>query len=275
MGAAIWSTTAAQMRAYPLIAFVRFFASHGLFDLLQHRSWRTVTGGSIAYVDRMAARLRGSIRAGRPVVSIRRLPEGVEITDAGGATDTFADVVVAAHADQALAMLADPDARERELLGAFAYTPNEAVLHTDASLMPRRRRVWASWNYIGEETEAADALCVTYWMNRLQNLDPSTDLFVTLNPSRPVADDAVIRRFAYTHPLFDTAALAAQRRLHELQGRRNVWFCGSYFGHGFHEDALQSGLAVAEALGGVRRPWEVENESGRIILPPPLLEAAE
>ena len=145
---------------------------------------------------------------------------------------------------------------------------------TDPALMPRRRRVWASWNYIGDTTDTDDSqLCVTYWMNRLQQLDPATPLFVTLNPTRPVAEGKLHQAIAYTHPLFDHAALNAQQRLWSIQGRHNTWFCGSYFGHGFHEDALQSGLAVAEAFG-ITRPWQVAEGSCRIATAP-VLEAAE
>jgi predicted NAD/FAD-binding protein len=154
------------------------------------------------------------------------------------------------------------------VLGAFAYRPNEAVLHTDASLMPRRRRVWSSWNYAAEGAGNAPQLSVTYWMNRLQGIPDDTPLFVTLNPLREPAEGSVIRRDSYDHPVFDTAAMAAQARLWSLQGERNTWFCGAYFGAGFHEDGLQAGLAVAEQLGGVRRPWEVADESGRIQITP-------
>ena len=156
------------------------------------------------------------------------------------------------------------------------YTPNQAYLHRDLSLMPRRRKVWSSWNYIGDGAAAsAKPLCVTYWMNRLQGIDPALPLFVTLNPDRAPREDLVHRRFSYMHPLFDRVALRAQQDLWQLQGVNNSWFCGSYFGYGFHEDALQSGLAVGEMLGAVRRPWQVANESGRIAAAPLNLVAAE
>ncbi|HEY0919551.1 NAD(P)/FAD-dependent oxidoreductase [Devosia sp.] len=274
MGAAIWSTTAREMRAYPFASFVRFFASHGLLELVNRPKWRTVRGGSRSYV---AAMLRdiAEVQLATPVGAIVRRPSGgVEIFDRLGRGRVFDNVVIAAHADQALAMLADPDADERRLLGAFAYTDNLAVLHSDPALMPRRRHVWASWNYIGQRDSDEDRqLCVTYWMNRLQNLDPSQELFVTLNPTRPVAAGRLHQAIGYTHPLFDQKAIAAQQQLWRLQGRRNTWFAGSYFGHGFHEDALQAGLAAAELAGGVRRPWTVAGESDRITLTP-LLEAA-
>jgi predicted NAD/FAD-binding protein len=197
------------------------------------------------------------------------------VIEGDGHRDHFDDVVVATHADQALNLLDDPDEDERSLLGAFRYTDNLAVLHSDVSLMPKRPRVWSAWNYIGEASDTGERpLCVTYWMNRLQNLDPAHPLFVTLNPTRPIAPGKMIQSFAYSHPLFDQAAIGAQQDLWRLQGRRNTWFAGSYFGHGFHEDALQSGLAAAESVGGVRRPWTVDGESSRIVLAP-ALEPAE
>jgi predicted NAD/FAD-binding protein len=269
MGAAIWSTTAAQMRAYPLLAFVRFFASHGLLSLADRPLWRTVAGGSQQYVKRISEGFTNEIRLGVGVAAISRQNGRVIVTDSQGHRDIFSDVVIATHADQALKLLADPDPQERSLLSAFSYTPNTAVLHTDLRLMPERRRVWSSWNYIGESEEAGESpLCVTYWMNRLQNLDMRHPLFVTLNPTREIAPDKIIRKFNYTHPLFDQAALNAQQQLWRLQGQRGTWFCGAYFGYGFHEDGLQSGLAAAEELGGVRRPWQVASSSGRITLRP-------
>jgi predicted NAD/FAD-binding protein len=260
MGAAIWSTTAEAMRAYPAVAFIRFFVSHGLLKLRDRPQWRTVVGGSREYVRRLTAPYADRIRH----VGVRRIArarDGVEVIDESGAMSRFEHVVIAAHADQALAILADADPMERSLLGAWRYTANRAVLHRDPTLMPRRRRVWSSWNFIDG---AAGSLCVTYWMNRLQPLRTEDPIFVTLNPVREPAAGTVIREFHYEHPYFDVAALESQRRLWALQGRNRTWFCGSYFGAGFHEDALQSGLAVAELLGGVRRPWRVADENGRI-----------
>ncbi|PTM97599.1 NAD(P)/FAD-dependent oxidoreductase [Mycoplana dimorpha] len=275
MGAAIWSTTAREMRAYPLLAFVRFFASHGLLSLAGRPKWRTVLGGSQEYVHRLSASFIEGVRAGVGVRSISRKNGRVVVTDMRGNDDTFTDVVIATHADQALGLLTDADHEERDLLGAFRYTDNLAVLHSDENLMPRRRRVWSSWNYIGESgDEGVQPLCVTYWMNRLQNLDRRHPLFVTLNPTRAIADKKVVGSYRYTHPLFDQRALDAQQQLWRLQGRRNTWFCGAYFGFGFHEDGLQSGLAAAESVADVRRPWRLRDESGRIALPP-RLEAAE
>ncbi|MBL8598435.1 MAG: FAD-dependent oxidoreductase [Devosia sp.] len=274
MGAAIWSTTARQMRDYPLVAFVRFFIHHGLLDLVDRPKWRTVTGGSTRYVQRMIGAVQ-DVRLGVAAAEVRRERGGVTIVDSRGERSWFNAVVVATHADQALRLLADADAAEASLLGAFDYTANEAVLHRDSALMPKRERVWSSWNYIGESSATGERpLCVTYWMNRLQSLPTREPILVTLNPTREVAADKLIGTFHYTHPLFDRKAVEAQQHLWRLQGNRHTFFAGSYFGHGFHEDALQSGLAAAEAVGGVRRPWQVAGESNRIALTP-MLEAAE
>lgn len=265
MGAAIWSTTAAEMHDYPLHAFLRFFVNHGLLLLSGRPQWCTVDGGSREYVTRLAADFAGTTRLTASVSSIRRAANGVTVTDTSGRSDLFDDVVIAAHADEALNMLTDADQSEQDLLGAFGYTRNTAVLHCDPALMPRHRNVWSSWNYMsGAKSSGDQQLCVTYWMNRLQNLDTQNPVFLTLNPNREPLPHLVHDTYDYTHPRFDTRALKAQNELWQLQGTNRTWFCGAYFGSGFHEDGLQSGLAVAEALGGIRRPWSVENESGRI-----------
>ena len=266
MGAAIWSTPVSLMRNYPLDSFVRFYENHGLLKFWDRPAWRTVSGGSRTYVRRLTGSFAGSIRTGARVREIRRYPGGVSVTDQSGEVQTFDRVLIAAHADQTLDMLTDADATERRLLGAFRYARNVAVLHSDESLMPRRRGTWSSWNYIREGADRNGPVCVTYWMNRLQGVATEKPIFVTLNPIRPPRPDTVIDSFVYQHPIFDTAAWTAQKDLWVLQGERDTWFCGSYFGAGFHEDALQAGLAAAEHLGGVRRPWRVADESGRIYL---------
>jgi predicted NAD/FAD-binding protein len=267
MAAAIWSSPAHTLMDYPAESFLRFCGNHGLLKLVGRPLWRTVVGGSRVYVEELARQIGEGVRLRRGVDQVRRIDGGVVVQDTTGAEERFDHVVIGAHADQALAMLAEPTARERELLGAFKYSRNLTILHTDAGLMPRRRRAWASWNYIG----ADDGLCVTYWMNRLQGL-PGQDLFVTLNPPRPPAAGTLLRSELYEHPIFDPAAIKAQKDLWSLQGQGGVWFCGAHFGAGFHEDGLQSGLAVAEQLGGVRRPWTVDNESGRVHLSCPVAE---
>ncbi|MFC0220120.1 NAD(P)/FAD-dependent oxidoreductase [Pseudochelatococcus lubricantis] len=269
MAAAIWSTPSIEIGDYPAAAFIRFCENHGLLKFIGRPVWRTVRGGSRTYVDRLTASFRGHIRTSSPVVSIRRTEEGVDVSVAGGPSERFDHVVIGAHADQAMRMLADPSAEERSLLGAFAYGRNRTVLHGDAALMPRRRRAWAAWNYLATSARSGDAPAppgVTYWMNKLQDIDLATPRFVTLCP--PLEPDArtVLWSGIYEHPRFNAATGDAQSRLWSCQGVRNTWFCGAYFGAGFHEDALQAGLAVAEQLGGVRRPWDVADESGRIVI---------
>lgn len=262
--AAIWSTPLSRVGAFPAASLIRFFQNHGMMQILGRGLWRTVQNGSQAYVSRLVEEFRGEVRTNAQVSAIHRSGDGVTLKLADGAVLGFDEVVIATHADQARTLLARPTAEEVRLLETIRYSDNTVVLHTDASLMPRRRAAWASWNHLGARNRPDDG-CVTYWMNRLQGLEGADgDVFVTLNPITPPAPDKVIRTRAYHHPVFDAAAIAAQRQLWSLQGRNRTWFCGSYFGHGFHEDGLQSGLSVAEALGGVRRPWTVQDESGRI-----------
>jgi len=277
MAAAIWSGTVEGMRDYPAASFARFFVNHGLFNYTDRPQWRTVKGGSREYVEKISKTFESRIGAG--VRHIKRTTNSVEITDKTGHTDTFDGVIMASHADNTLAMLSDADEKERQLLSPFEYQKNLAVLHNDVKLMPKRRRVWSSWNYLArpnqDTTQHEDlSVCVTYWMNNLQHLDERHPLFVTLNPVQPVETDCIFETFEYDHPLFDKNTDAAQQKLWQLQGHRNTWYCGSYFGAGFHEDGLQSGLWAAESAGSVRRPWTVDDESGRIHLGPKQAVAA-
>lgn len=256
MAAAIWSSPIEDMREHPAIAFVRFCMTHGLMRLGRRPQWKTVDGGSRVYVQKLTESFAGRIRLRCPVARVTRSGDAVLVADETGDAARYDHVVIAGHADQALALLGDATFDERRLLGAFTYSTNRTVLHRDSRLMPKRRRVWSSWNYIGGRGgDRRPRVCVTYWMNALQSLDPRVPLFITLNPTREPAPELIEATFHYDHPCYHRAALRAQRELPMLQGVRNTWFCGSYFGAGFHEDALVSGLAVAEALGGVRRPW--------------------
>ncbi|WP_421928011.1 NAD(P)/FAD-dependent oxidoreductase [Neoaquamicrobium sediminum] len=267
MAAAIWSTPAIEIGSYPAVSFVRFCENHGLLKFFRRPVWRTVDGGSRAYVERLVAPFRDRIRTNAPVTEIRRVNGVVQVSTSAAEPEWFDHVVIGSHADQALRLLGDPTDQETELLGTFAYGLNETVLHGDERLMPRRRRVWSSWNYLSQSAAAGEARgkpCVTYWMNRLQGIPDKTPLFVTLSPLLRPADDKIFWQGVYRHPLFNAATLDAQRQLWSLQGRANTWFCGSYFGSGFHEDAIQAGLAVGESLGGVKRPWTVAGESDRI-----------
>jgi predicted NAD/FAD-binding protein len=286
MAASIWSAPAARLLDYPAEAFVQFCENHGLLKLSNRPLWRTVSGGSIEYVKKLTAGFNKHIRVRPEAVSLSRLAPTAagssaigssnrgERSDAGsiavrsarGDVEHYDAVVIATHADEALALLDDPSSEESALLGAFRYSQNRALLHGDTSLMPQRRKVWSSWNYVGRRPSAA--LSLTYWMNRLQHIDPTVPLFVTLNPERAPAQELLHYETEYTHPIFNLGTLAAQQRLWHLQGQRNTWFCGSYFGAGFHEDGLQAGLAVAEQLGGLQRPWQLVNPSTRIHLAP-------
>ena len=263
MASCIWSTPLGRMLDYPAQTFARFFANHGLLTVGPQLRWRTVSGGSRSYVERIVAPLRARARLASPARQVKRHADGVSVRDASGHWDRFDRVVLACHADQALGLLADPSMEEGTLLGSFAYSTNDVWLHADTTLMPRRRKVWSSWNYVAESA-ASGTPSVTYWMNRLQNL-PGDPLFVSVNPGRTPAQ--AYARFSFEHPMYDASAIRAQRELHRLQGVRHTYFCGSYCGYGFHEDALSAGLDVAEQLG-VQRPWRRPAEHRRVGDPP-------
>lgn len=267
MAAAIWSATIEGAGEHPAAAFIRFFENHDLLRFVGRRTWRTVDGGSRAYVDALGAAFKGQVRLSAHIKAVTRSENGVKIVEADGRETAYDHVVFATHAPTTLSLLADADAREQSVLGAFRYTTNEVVLHQDKRLMPRRRMAWASWNHLGRRDDPASG-CVSYWMNHLQSLKGAPPLFVTLNPHIAPREDLIHQTRSFEHPHFDAAALTAQNDLWSLQGVRRTWFCGAYFGAGFHEDGLQSGLAVAEQLGGVRRPWRVADENGRIPLRP-------
>lgn len=265
MAACIWSTPLGRMLDYPAQSFVRFFSNHGLLTVGPQLVWRTVSGGSRSYVERIVAPLRQRARLATPASAVRRDGDGVRVRDAAGQWDRFDKVILACHADQALALLEDADGRERDLLGRFGYSSNEVFLHDDAGLMPRRRSVWSSWNYVADSMDRESPVSVTYWMNRLQGIPDERPLFVSVNPGR--APERAFERYTFDHPMYDAAAIRAQRNMHVIQGVRDTYFCGSYCGYGFHEDALSAGLDVAEQLG-VRRPWRRPAEHRRIGDPP-------
>ena len=267
MCAAIWSSPVDQMRAYPARSFFDFFRNHGLLQLKDRPEWRTVRGGSRQYVERLAEAFRGEVRLATPVRKIERSPDRVRIQTEQG-QEMFDEVVLACHSDQALALLSDRDTEETALLGAIRYQPNTAVLHTDTRLLPRRRRAWASWNYLETRDRGGQSrISLTYWMNSLQPLPTETPVMVTLNPEIEPDSAKVLHTDTYSHPVFDSAAVAAQACFHRLQGRNRTWYCGAWLGSGFHEDGLQSGLAVAEALGAPVRPWSLDGATDRIIWP--------
>jgi predicted NAD/FAD-binding protein len=253
MVGSIWSCPVNQMLHFPMATMLRFCHNHGLLQIAHRPQWYTVRGGARTYVRKMLkavpdARLNTAVRG------IRRSREGtaeqgVAVSTHEG-TEWYDEVVLACHSDQALNLLDDPDAAEQAVLGAIPYQPNRAVVHTDTSLLPRRRKVWAAWNYEGAAADGPErgGVCLHYLINRLQPLPFATSVVVSLNPIRPPRAEQVHAAFDYAHPVFDAGAIAAQRRVPELQGRRHTWFCGAWTGYGFHEDGLVSGLTVSAAL---------------------------
>lgn len=245
MGSAIWSTPCEKMLEFPTHSFLQFFRNHGLLSLNDRPQWKTVTGGSCAYIGRMRRTWQNvETRLGSALEGIRRDAEGVELQFADGQMERFDQVVIATHADEALALLQDASDGERTALGCWHYTASRTLLHTDASVMPPLRSVWSSWNF--QRIEGART-CLTYDMNRLQGLKTENRYFVSLNP--PLEPQGIVTEFSYTHPMFTREALQSRTLLQELNGSSRTWFAGSYCGNGFHEDAVRSGVEAAAALG--------------------------
>ncbi|MFM7718185.1 MAG: NAD(P)/FAD-dependent oxidoreductase [Actinomycetota bacterium] len=255
MTAAIWSAGIEGIEAYPVGSMLAFLRNHGLLGFRDRPVWCTVVGGSREYVGRIVAALGpDAVRLGARVAGVVRDDAGVTVRVDGRPDERFEHVVLATHADHALAILgADATSEERAVLGAFRFQRNVAVLHRDASFLPRRPSARASWNYLAERLRQPGAVSLTYWMNRLQGLETAEPVLVTLNPARAPAGWS--RSFVYEHPQYDAGTVAAQERMSEVQGRRRTWFAGAWLGHGFHEDGLRSGLAVAAALGAPA-PWQ-------------------
>jgi uncharacterized protein len=248
LGSSIWSADPATFTQMPAATFLRFFDRHGLLRVRQAPAWRTITGGSRTYVERLLAPLReqGRLRLATPVRSVARQEDVAIETDDG--LERFDQVVLACHSDQALSLLADPSAAEAEILSAIGYQENRATLHTDTRLLPTARRAWASWNYQRTTSEQRRAT-LTYQLNRLQGFDEAVPLLVTLNQDDRIDPGTVIASMDYQHPVFDPAAIAAQARRSEIQGVRRTWYCGAYWGYGFHEDGVRSAVEVCEGLG--------------------------
>ncbi|HET9205429.1 MAG TPA: FAD-dependent oxidoreductase [Burkholderiaceae bacterium] len=245
MGAAIWSTDPQRMLKFPARFFVRFMHNHGMLSVNDRPVWRVVRGGSARYVERLVAPWRHRVRLNCPVIQVRRLNDGVWVSAQGAPTERYDHVFFACHADQALRLLADPSAAEREILGALPFQRNEAVLHTDTSLLPRRRLAWAAWNYhvlngLGQR------VALTYNMNILQGLSSRHTFCVTLNRSDAIDPRHVLKRLTYEHPLFTPAGVAAQQRHHEISGVQRTHYCGAYWRYGFHEDGVVSALGALQ-----------------------------
>jgi predicted NAD/FAD-binding protein len=276
MTSAIWSTPTTKMLEFPAESLIQFMKNHSLIQS-ERPKWRTVFGGSREYVSRLNDDTNAKFRKNAEVTSIERTNDSVAVTDINGDVEIFDEVVLAAHSDQSLKILKDASQQEQNILSSIQYVQNDVWLHQDPSLMPTRKKAWAAWNYIGSKNVLDDReVSVTYWMNKLQNIDHNHPLFITLNPLKKPKDSLTIERYQYAHPLFNSNAIDAQNNLDSIQGKNHVWFCGAWTGFGFHEDGLKSGLRVARALGGIV-PWEepdypngkIENTNSA------LMEAAE
>jgi predicted NAD/FAD-binding protein len=276
MTSAIWSTPSAKMLEFPAESLIQFMKNHSLIQS-DRPKWRTVSGGSREYVSKLVNDTKAEFRTSSEVVRVERTSGGVSITDANGNMETYDQVVMGSHSDQSLSMLKDASPEEHDILSSVQYVKNDVWLHSDVSLMPKRKKAWAAWNYIGRKNVLDDRdVSVTYWMNKLQNIDEKYPLFVTLNPLTAPDPATVINRYQYAHPLFNAEAIEAQRKLETIQGKNGIWFCGAWTGFGFHEDGLKSGLNVARKLGGIV-PWEEpayaeqENDNSQTAM----MEAAE
>jgi len=245
MAAAIWSTGSEPIKKFPIAALVRFFEHHGLMDLKNRPQWRVVDNGSASYVRKLTGVLQ-DLRIGCAVQQVERTPDNVIVKTPAG-SENFDHVVLAVHSDQALKLLADPSHAETAVLGSMKYTRNEVKLHTDATIMPRRRRAWASWNYHLER--ASDQAALTYYMNRLQHLPVSTPVLVTLNDPGNIDETKVLRRVEYEHPFYDQSMLAAQSRWNQISSANRTYYAGAYWRNGFHEDGVVSALRVCRQLG--------------------------
>ncbi len=270
MAAAIWSCPADTMMAFPARSFIQFMENHQLLNFIERPQWRTVSGGSREYIKKIVAALDGRIKTGVNINGIKRSSGGVMVNIEGEGDVYFDKVVLAAHADQSLAMIDDASDIEKEVIGAFDFQPNHVVLHSDPALMPKRKAAWASWSYLKDEgAENGTNLAVTYWMNRLQTLATNMPVLVTLNPNKTPDPTLVQGEYFYDHPVFDDKAIAAQSRLSDVQGHDHLYFCGAWTRYGFHEDGLRSAVAVAKSLG-VDIPWDSPTPSygDHVSIPP-------
>ena len=259
MGAAIWSCPADTMLDFPARSFIQFMENHKLMNYIDRPVWRTVDGGSREYVKRLVADFNGTIKTDAQINGLKRQQAGVLISVEGEGEVFFDKVIMAAHADESLALLSDPSVEEKDLLSCFGFQPNEVILHSDDAIMPKRKAAWAAWNYM-TSSDKDTQLSVTYWMNKLQSIQKDKPLFVTLNPFERPDPGKTHRTFSYDHPIFDKAAILAQERLHEIQGQNHSYFCGAWTRYGFHEDGLSSAIKVAKSFG-VEIPWNSPSDA--------------
>ena len=263
MAAAIWSCPVSTMLQFPTRSFLQFFENHGLLNIEDRPQWETVIGGSIKYLEAIVEQANFEVRLGSEVFDIEKQGDGLLLHTEHGQTEQFDHVVFGCHADEAYRIVKRQFSHEFSVLANFDYQENIAYLHTDESLMPVRRKAWSSWNYLRDTQVEESRVAVSYWMNLLQNLQSQKDYFVTLNPLSHPKPSSVIRKIIYQHPVFDQKAMLAQKRLHQIQGKHNIWFCGSYFGYGFHEDGLSSAVNLVKRWG-IALPWEeAEEQSSR------------
>ncbi|MEY8882215.1 NAD(P)/FAD-dependent oxidoreductase [Donghicola sp. XS_ASV15] len=251
LSGAIWSTPTAEIMDFPALALINFFKNHALLSHKGQHQWYTVEGGSIQYVTRLIAALRRkgvTMRKGTPIAGVRRTLNGPEVRGHGGEWELFDEVVFATHSDVSLALLEDATPRETQLLGDVRYQPNKIVLHADESVMPKRRLCWSSWVYTEDKNAPSDRIDLTYWMNSLQPIPMNDPHFVTLNSRREIKDELIYDEVTLMHPVYDLAAMKAQKEVAATNGAFNTWFCGAWMKNGFHEDGLSSGLEVAENL---------------------------
>lgn len=248
---AIWSTPVDRMADFPAQALIRFMKNHALLGYNGQHQWYTVQGGSVQYVNRLQQQLkmRGvQLRLGQPIAAVTRAENQVQITPKGGVAEQFDEVIFATHSDDSLSMLADASPAEKSTLGAVRYQPNDAILHADASMMPKRKKVWSSWVYCEARGKTSDKIDLTYWMNSLQPIPHDDPLFVTLNSTRQIREELIHDQVTFRHPVYDLAALNAQDIIRATNGTNNTWFCGAWMKNGFHEDGLSSAVDVVDAM---------------------------
>lgn len=255
MAAAIWSCPTDTMLKFPVSSFLRFFENHGLLNIEDRPQWESVKDGSQQYINKLLETATFKVELNHKLHKVEKLQDTLTVYFENSHTETFDDVVFASHADQTYRCLGDSVRSDFSLLSHFTYQENIAYLHSDLSLMPKRKLAWAAWNYLKNSNNNVGKVAVTYWMNRLQNFETQLPLLVTLNPNNAPDPALTHQRIVYEHPVFDTAAMRAQRELSSLQGKHNLWFCGSYFGYGFHEDGLTSSVNLAR-LWDINLPWE-------------------
>lgn len=251
LSGAIWSTPTQHILDFPAAAMMQFFENHALLNYTGQHQWYTVDGGSIQYVQRLEERIKRDgveVWLKTPVTSVQRNAGSVVITCQGGVVETYDEVIFATHSDDTLALLSDASEEESRLLGAIRYQPNEIVLHSDTSMMPKLKQCWSSWVYTEDEHKTSKKIELTYWMNSLQPIPEDDPLFVTLNSTRTIREDLIFEQTTMRHPVYDLAAWAAQKKLALQNGERRTWFCGSWMKHGFHEDGLSSALDVVQKI---------------------------